>query len=82
MADAERTLPLFQPVAYHATQNLGPGLNYVPYDAGHILGSSSVVLQEDSGGAPVRLAFSGDVGRPNLPIIRDPEPDAAGGLPD
>jgi metallo-beta-lactamase family protein len=39
------------------------------YDAGHILGSSSIVLTEGS----VRLAFSGDVGRPGLPIIRDPE---------
>ena len=36
-------------------------------------GSSFVVLHDTSGGAPVRLGFSGDVGRPNLPIIRDPE---------
>jgi metallo-beta-lactamase family protein len=74
MADAERTLPLFQPVPYHSPQLLASRLNYVAYDAGHILGSSCVVLQEDADGAPVRLAFSGDVGRPNLPIIRDPEP--------
>src|SRR5438309_7677306 len=39
-ADAERTLPLFQPVPYHSPQLLAPNLNYVPYDAGHILGSS------------------------------------------
>ena len=73
MADAEQTLPLFQPVGYHSPQSLGPELMYVPYDAGHILGSSCVVLHEDSNGRRVRLAFSGDVGRPNLPIIRDPE---------
>ena len=73
MADAERTLPLFQPVGYHSPQNLGPELMYVPYDAGHILGSSCVVLHEGSDGQRLRLAFSGDVGRPNLPIIRDPE---------
>jgi metallo-beta-lactamase family protein len=71
MADAERTLPLFQPVGYHSPQMLGPDLSYAPYDAGHILGSSSVVLHEASSG--VRLAFSGDVGRANLPILRDPE---------
>ncbi|MGD0666964.1 MAG: MBL fold metallo-hydrolase [Bryobacteraceae bacterium] len=71
--DAERTLPLFQPVPYHQPHNLGPNLNYIPYDAGHILGSSSVVLHENENGARVRLAFSGDVGRPNTPIIRDPE---------
>ncbi len=74
MADAERTLPLFQAVPYHTPQLLANDLNYVPYDAGHILGSSFVVLHESTDGTRVRLAFSGDVGRPGLPIIRDPEP--------
>jgi metallo-beta-lactamase family protein len=77
MEDAERTLPLFQPVPYHQPQPLTDGLIYVAYDAGHILGSSAVVLHEAARpeGAPagVRLAFSGDVGRPHMPIIRDPE---------
>ncbi len=78
MADAERTLPLFQGVPYHSPHMLDPGLTYVAYDAGHILGSSSIVLHEDRKGARVRLAYSGDVGRPDLPIIRDPEtPPAA-----
>jgi metallo-beta-lactamase family protein len=74
MADAERTLPLFRSVPYHSPQALGADLTYMAYDAGHILGSSSVILEEAGGGARVRLAFSGDVGRPNLPIVRDPEP--------
>ncbi len=73
MEDAERTLPLLQPVPYHNAKILAPHLNYVSYDAGHILGSSFVVLHESSNGSPVRLGFSGDIGRPNLPIIRDPE---------
>src|SRR5262245_65023250 len=47
--------------------------SYVAYDAGHMLGSSSVVLHDHSGANPIRLGFSGDVGRPGLPIIRDPE---------
>src|SRR4051794_28352544 len=72
-ADAEATLPLFHPVAYHQPQPVAPCLTYESYDAGHILGSSFVVLNEVSGGKTVRLGFSGDVGRPNLPIIRDPE---------
>jgi metallo-beta-lactamase family protein len=74
MADAEATLPHFRPVTYHTPQTLSPNLQYVPYDAGHILGSSFVVLHEAIDGKRTRLAFSGDVGRPNLPIIRDPEP--------
>ncbi len=73
MADAERTLPLFRPVPYHTPYALTPHLSYECYDAGHILGSSSLVLHDSSGAAPVRLAFSGDVGRPGLPIIRNPE---------
>jgi metallo-beta-lactamase family protein len=74
MQDAEQTLPLFRPVPYHTPHDLAPGLSYESYDAGHILGSSCVVLHDSTSGAPVRLAFSGDLGRPNLPIIRDPEP--------
>lgn len=74
MADAERTLPLFHPVPYHTPHSLAPGVSYESYDAGHILGSSCLVLHDSSNGSHVRLAFSGDVGRPHLPIIRDPEP--------
>jgi metallo-beta-lactamase family protein len=67
--DAGRTMPLFQPVRYRAPKNLGGSLVMESYDAGHILGSSSLVLTDGK----TRLAFSGDVGRPGLPIIRDPE---------
>jgi metallo-beta-lactamase family protein len=73
MADAERTLPLFRGVGYHEPFHLSDTLSYEAYDAGHILGSSCLSLQDTSGSAPVRLIYSGDVGRPNLPIIRDPE---------
>jgi metallo-beta-lactamase family protein len=70
--DAEKTLPLFTPVKYHTPRELAPSLTYLSFDAGHILGSSFIVMQEN-GERAVRLGFSGDVGRPNLPIIRDPE---------
>ncbi|MEO8372402.1 MAG: MBL fold metallo-hydrolase [Candidatus Solibacter sp.] len=74
MADAERTLPLFRPVTYHEPYQLNSTLSYEAYDAGHILGSSCISLRDTSGaGDPLRLIYSGDVGRANLPIIRDPE---------
>jgi metallo-beta-lactamase family protein len=74
MADAERTLPLFRPVDYYTSHELASQLRYECYDAGHILGSSFVVLEESSPqGNPVRLLFSGDIGRPHVPIIRDPD---------
>ena len=72
-ADAERTLPLFRAVPYHEPFHLSAALSYEAYDAGHILGSACVVMNETSGAAALRLTYSGDVGRPNLPIIRDPE---------
>ena len=73
MPDAEATLPLFQGVKYHTQCSITPHVSYEAYDAGHILGSSSIMLTDASRSSTVRLAFSGDVGRANLPIIRDPE---------
>jgi metallo-beta-lactamase family protein len=70
MEDAEATLPMFRRVPYRQPTPIAGGLTMESYDAGHILGSSSLVLTDGK----VRLAFSGDVGRPGLPIIRDPEP--------
>src|SRR5882672_9047254 len=69
MEDAEKTLPLLRPVKYHMPQQVGDSFTYQAYDAGHMLGSSSVVLGVDG----ERLIFSGDIGRVNLPILRDPE---------
>jgi metallo-beta-lactamase family protein len=60
-------------VSYYTPQTLGDNLDYECFDAGHILGSSSIVLHHRSAGVETRLAFSGDVGRPNTPIIRDPD---------
>lgn len=74
MADAERTLPLFEPVPYYTPKQLGDGLSYQCYDAGHMLGSSSVLIDYRANGGRTRLLYSGDIGRPGLPIIRDPDP--------
>ena len=67
--DAEHTFPLFRPVALGHNQEIAEGVSYKTYDAGHMLGSTSLILKADG----VRLAFSGDVGRPTLPILRDPQ---------
>jgi metallo-beta-lactamase family protein len=72
--DAQATFPLFQPVPMHTPKEVGPGLVYQSFEAGHILGSTSMQLTIDSGGRQIKLGFSGDLGRPGLPILRDPEP--------
>ncbi len=73
-ADAQRTQPLFQPIAYHAPKVLDDQLSCEFYDAGHILGSAIVLLDYGLGQTRTRLIFTGDLGRPKLPVIRDPDP--------
>jgi metallo-beta-lactamase family protein len=72
--DAERTLPLFQQAALAQPREIGPGLTYRSYEVGHMLGSTAMVLNIKENGRERTLAFSGDVGRFNLPITKDPEP--------
>jgi metallo-beta-lactamase family protein len=72
--DAERTFHRFHPIPMHSPTQIGPGLRYRSFEAGHILGSTSMLLDLESNGRKVRLGFTGDLGRPGLPIIRDPEP--------
>ena len=49
-----------------------PGVVATLVDAGHILGSAGVILELEEHGRRVRLMFSGDIGRLDLPILRDP----------
>jgi metallo-beta-lactamase family protein len=72
--DAEATFPLFHPVAMHMPTEVGPGVVYQSFEAGHIFGSTTMLLELESGGKKVRLGYTGDLGRPGLPIVRDPEP--------
>jgi metallo-beta-lactamase family protein len=67
--DAIATMDHFRPVNLRTPTKIGERLTMESYEAGHILGSSSIVVTDGK----VRLAYSGDVGRAELPIIRDPE---------
>jgi len=73
IADAEKAIRLFQPVPMHTPKVLDPALSYEAYDAGHILGSTSVLLHYHENGKRIQVVYSGDVGRPNQAIVRDPE---------
>jgi metallo-beta-lactamase family protein len=74
MRDAARTVEAMCSVPYRKPMEILPGVVLTYFDAGHILGSASVLLECDEGGTTRRLVFSGDVGRAGLPIIRDPDP--------
>lgn len=75
-ADAAAVADHMVSVPYDRALDLAPGIRLTFVEAGHILGSASVVLEIDDLGARRRLVFSGDVGRTGLPIIRDPHPPA------
>ena len=71
-ADAGAVAPLFQVREYNEEFEpiLGVKVHFV--DAGHILGSAAIVLDVSENGRSFRFWFSGDIGRPHLPLLRDP----------
>jgi len=71
-ADAEAALQQLVARPYQREFDVAPGFRAVLRRAGHILGSATVELQV--GEEPLRLVYSGDLGRPGRPILRDPEP--------
>lgn len=71
--DALNSLDCFGRIArYGETIELSDGVRVTFRDAGHILGSSFVVLEVGQGAAGRRLVFSGDLGSADRPILRDP----------
>lgn len=71
--DVERTLRLVQGVPYHQSFEVTRQLRVEFLDAGHILGAAIVVMDCEAGKKKRRIVFTGDHGRKNLPILRDPE---------
>ncbi len=72
-ADARAALDRLVPRPYGQEFTATDGVTVQFRRAGHILGSATVDLRLDHGSAS-RLVFSGDLGRPDQPILRDPEP--------
>jgi metallo-beta-lactamase family protein len=71
--DALNTLGQFgRAVRYGAPIEVAPGIIATFVDAGHILGSASVLLELEEAGRRVRIAFSGDLGNSGRPLVRDP----------
>lgn len=73
--DVKQTMDSFITYGYGRTFEVYPGVKVTFRDAGHILGSASVHLSvKNKKGDTVRVGFTGDIGRPNRPILRDPQP--------
>lgn len=75
--DVEKTLSHFQEIPYFSHSNqwtqLNENIRFKFYDAGHVLGSAITLLEIKEFGVVKTLAYSGDLGREYLPILRSPE---------
>jgi len=75
--DARNAVSLFEGRDYGQPFEPAPGIRVVFHDAGHILGSAFLEIQVMDGDRPLKLLFSGDLGRPDALLVNDPSP----GLP-
>jgi len=72
VSDARASFPLFAPVRYGEAIQLGDGVRASFHEAGHVLGSSMIKVTVSQEGDHRAIVFSGDVGRWDRPILRDP----------
>ena len=78
--DVDAASKRMRPIEYDASTEILPGVRVTLRDAGHILGSATVELDADEGGATRKLVFSGDLGPSHSPILCDPAPVPAADL--
>ncbi|MFT4542724.1 MAG: metallo-beta-lactamase family protein [Planctomycetota bacterium] len=74
MEDVERTLGQIETVPYNKPFAVLPDVEGLFIDAGHIIGSAQICLQVGGQEGPLRINFTGDLGRSGIPILRDPDP--------
>ena len=72
--DATAALAQCKGLEYDVETEIAPGVTARYLDAGHILGSAIIRVRARDNGGDRTIVFSGDLGRPNSPIIRDPTP--------
>jgi metallo-beta-lactamase family protein len=75
--DVDPVLKLMKPMTRLGTFEVSPEFRVTSYDAGHILGSSSLELEITENGKKIVIVFSGDIGRYDQPILKDPSTPAA-----
>ncbi len=73
-ADALACQHLFSGWGYHHWIPIAPSLRAIFSDAGHILGSALTLVEIHENGKTTRILYTGDLGRPDRPILEDPEP--------
>lgn len=71
--DVVETMNLFNGYSYNRWHRISEYVEVMFRDQGHILGSASVSLRIQDGSRNITLGFTGDIGRPDRPILRDPQ---------
>jgi len=71
---AHRAMEMFLGYSYNKWHRIHPDVEVMYRDQGHILGSASVTLRINENGKETILGFTGDIGRPERPILKDPQP--------
>jgi Predicted exonuclease of the beta-lactamase fold involved in RNA processing len=71
--DVLKTLSQFVSVDYHRGFEISPNIQCKFLDAGHVLGSSIIQLDVKTETGTTKIAFTGDLGRRNMPLMRNPE---------
>ena len=79
-ADVDRLNPLIRTISLRKPQEIAAGVTAEYYEAGHILGSASIVLRIQDGGTKRTVAFSGDLGPLHSPILREFDPPTGADL--
>jgi metallo-beta-lactamase family protein len=72
MGDAEQALTQFDGTPYRHPITIGQDLTATFYEAGHILGSAITIIKHRNNGQTRTVAYTGDLGRFDKPILRDP----------
>lgn len=70
--DAEQSLTSFTGVPYRHSTTIGNGATCRFYEAGHILGSAVSMINYQENGRNINVCYTGDIGRFNKPILKDP----------
>ena len=71
--DVEQTIAQMVGVRYHQKIEVAENVSITFFDAGHVLGSALTLIEVRENGKTTTLGFTGDLGRKNMPILRDPE---------
>lgn len=72
--DVEATVSQIVGIRYGQSVEVADGVTISFADAGHVLGSAVTRIETKENGKSRTIGFSGDLGRKNMPILKDPEP--------